>query len=191
VADPARRPTTTGSATAPATGPTADWRTYQDPKQRFRFKYPAGWEQKAVTPGHAPVAVIFSEASEGNTVPGGEKGTHQFHANMNVGIASLPATIDVKSVAGSLKGRFAKRWPDFHLVEESDTTLGGVPALKLVYTYTDTAGDPMLENVQLFAVADKTLYTLTLGTGAEQFARFEPTAAAIIQSFEPGEPTAK
>ena len=109
----------------------------------------------------------------------------------NVFVADLPATIDVKTAAGGVKSGLAKRWPDFHLVEESETTLGGVPALKLVYTYTYKAGLPMLENVQVFAVADKTLYTLSLGTTADQFARFEPTAAAVIQSFEPGEPTAK
>jgi hypothetical protein len=70
---------------------------------------------------------------------------------------------------------------DFDLKSSSLTTLGGLPAHMVVYTFTDE--DIPLQNLQVWTVKDGVAYVITYGGNPEEFDISLPALQSLMDSF--------
>jgi hypothetical protein len=70
---------------------------------------------------------------------------------------------------------------NFQLLNSSSTTLGGLPAHMIVYTFTD--GQTPLQNLQAWTVKDGIAYILTYGGIPEEFDSSLPSMQSVLDSF--------
>lgn len=96
----------------------------------------------------------------------------------------IPLQVYVNAGIDVLKKIFS----GFNLISSNATTLGGVPAQKMVYTANLPSG-LKLEFLQLFAIKDNTSYVVTSGTLPGNFATYLPTVQKMISSFSFTPPT--
>jgi hypothetical protein len=70
---------------------------------------------------------------------------------------------------------------NFQLLNSSSTTLGGLPAHMIVYTFTDELTP--LQNLQAWTVKDGVAYVITYGGVPEEFESSLPALQSVLDSF--------
>jgi hypothetical protein len=102
--------------------------------------------------------------------------------NLNV----LVNTSGSKALSGVTDDAIAevqRNYPDFNLIERTNTTLGGYPASKIVYTtFTNTGGT--LKIMQIWAIKDGYLYALTYKASSSTYEKYLGTTQHVIDSFQ-------
>jgi eukaryotic-like serine/threonine-protein kinase len=81
-----------------------------------------------------------------------------------------------------------KIFSGLNLISSNATTLGGVPAQKMVYTANLSSG-LKLKFLQYFTIRDNTSYDITSGTLPGDFATYLPTIQRMISSLSFLSPT--
>jgi len=102
----------------------------------------------------------------------------------SINITEVPA-IGVNSLEDTLKqirDLYPVMLPDFTLVSESDTKLGGIPAH--LFTFTCSQNATKIKMIQIVALKDGKLYTFTYGASSEKYAEFEVEAKKVVASFK-------
>jgi hypothetical protein len=96
----------------------------------------------------------------------------------------IPLQVYVNAGIDVLKKIFS----GFNLISSNETTLGGVPAQKMVYTAKMPSG-LKLKFLQYFAIRDNMSYVITSGTLPGDFATYVPTLQRMISSLSFISPT--
>jgi len=102
----------------------------------------------------------------------------------SINIIEAPA-MGVNSLEDALKQMrqiYPVMLPDFALVSESDTKLGGVPAHSFTFTCSQNAAK--IKMTQIITLKNGKLYTLTYGALPEKYAEFEVEAKKVAATFK-------
>ena len=93
----------------------------------------------------------------------------------------LPSSdFSLDSYTDAARGQ-VESFENFQLINSSSTTLGGLPAHMIVYTFTDE--QTPLQNLQAWTVKDGMAYVLTYGGVPEEFESSLPALQSVLESF--------
>ncbi len=146
---------------------------YENKHAGIRFRYPSSWEKQEAALGFS--TVVITNSANKNDSDG-------FKENLNVIISPLPFGASMNNSTTSTIELLNKTFTDFNLLESNPAVLAGVPAHKLVYTIRQ--GQYNLRTMQVYAIKNNKLYTLTTVSGADDYASSFGTMERMIQSFE-------
>jgi hypothetical protein len=150
---------------------------FKAPDESFSISYPKGWEAapgvlKAAFPGSAGVFVHASEQGGAPEV-------------LAISAIPMPEAVDPKNFAVWAKGfknGLIGQLPRAKLIGESQITVGGLPAARLVLDNSDAAGNTA-RFIQIGFAKGNIGYSLTLVTDPKNFEKFLPIEQAIVASF--------
>ena len=150
---------TMGSSTASSLVP------YNNPNLGFSLEYPSDWQK---------------EESLSFTTPQGGSGDRAPEV-INVVTEVLPSSdFSLDSYTDAAMGQ-VESFENFQLLNSSSTTLGGLPAHMIVYTFTDE--QTPLQNLQAWTVKDGMAYVVTYGGVPEEFDSSLPALQNVLDSF--------
>jgi len=72
---------------------------------------------------------------------------------------------------------------DFNLSESNVTTIAGIPAHKVVYTWEDEDYGFLMKNMEIHAIKDSTEYIIIYMVYESAYANYLDTAQQMIDSF--------
>jgi hypothetical protein len=149
-----------------ASNVTGDLATYSNPNLGFSLEYPSNWQREEILTFVSPQGGIDNRAPE----------------VIRVTTEVLPTSdYNLERYTEAALGQ-VEVFQDFRLLNSSSTTLGGLPANLIVYTFTDESQTP-LQNLQVWAVKDGMAYVITYGGTPEEFDSSLPAFQSIIDSF--------
>jgi hypothetical protein len=138
---------------------------YNNPNLGFTLEYPSDWQK---------------EESLSFTSPQGGMGDRAPEA-INVVTEVLPSSdFSLDSYTDAAMGQ-VESFENFQLLNSSSTTLGGLPAHMIVYTFTDELTP--LQNLQAWTVKDGMAYVITYGGVPEEFESSLPALQSVLDSF--------
>jgi hypothetical protein len=150
---------TIGSSTASGLVP------YNNPNLGFSLEYPSDWQK---------------EESLSFTTPQGGTGDRSPEV-INVITEVLPSSdFSLDSYTDAAMSQ-VESFENFQLLNSSSTTLGGLPAHMIVYTFTDE--QTPLQNLQAWTVKDGVAYVITYGGVSEEFNSSLPALQRVLDSF--------
>jgi hypothetical protein len=146
--------------------------TYENSNYGIKIQYPSAWIK--VIPANQGSNDIVRFRSPPGTSP------VTFDIIVSTGSVSplIPLQLYANAGIDMLKNSFS----DFSLISSNATTLGSVPAQKMVYTASLPSG-LKLKFLQFFALKDSTSYVITTGTLPDDFATYLPTIQKMASSF--------
>jgi hypothetical protein len=150
---------TIGSSTATSLVP------YNNPNLGFSLEYPSDWQKEE------SLSFITPQAGTGDRSP----------EVINVVTEVLPSSnFSLDSYTDAAMGQ-VESFENFQLLNSSSTTIGGLPAHMIVYTFSD--GQTPLQNLQAWTVKDGIAYIITYGGVPEEFDSSLPSMQSVLDSF--------
>jgi hypothetical protein len=139
---------------------------YNNPNLGFSLEYPSNWEKEE------SLTFVSLQGGVGNRTP----------EVISITTEVLPTSdFNLERYTEAALGQ-VDVFQDFRLLNSSSTTLGGLPAHLIVYTFTDESQTP-LQNLQVWTVKDGTAYVITYGGTPEEFDSSLPTFQSVVDSF--------
>jgi hypothetical protein len=149
-----------------ASNVTGDLATYSNPNLGFSLEYPSDWQKEEILTFVSPQGGIDNRAPEVIRVTTEVLPTSDFSLDRY----SEAALGQVES------------FQDFKLLNSSFTTLAGLPAYMILYTFTEESQTP-LQILQLWTVKDGMAYIITYNGTYEEFDSSLPAMQSIVDSF--------
>jgi hypothetical protein len=150
---------TMGSSTASSLVP------YNNPNLGFSLEYPSDWQKEE------SLSFITPRGGTGDRSP----------EVINVVTEVLPSSnYSLDSYTNAAMGQ-VESFENFQLLNSSSTTLGGLPAHMIVYSFTDE--QTPLQNLQAWTVKDGIAYVITYGGVPEEFDSSLPALQSVLDSF--------
>jgi hypothetical protein len=138
---------------------------YNNPNLGFSLEYPSDWEKEESLSFTSP------QGGMGNRAP----------EVISVVTEVLPSSnFSLNSYTDAAMGQ-VESFENFQLLNSSSTTLGGLPAHMIVYTFTDE--QTPLQNLQAWTVKDGMAYVVTYGGVPEEFESSLPVLQGVMDSF--------
>jgi hypothetical protein len=154
----------TGNLTA-GSSVASDLIRYDNPNLGFSLEYPSEWQKEESLSFTSP------QVGAGNRAP----------EVINVVTEVLPSSnFSLDSYTDAAMGQ-VESFENFQLLNSTSTTLGGLPAHMIVYTFTDD--QTPLQNLQAWTVKDGMAYVLTYGGVPEEFESSLPALQSVLDSF--------
>ncbi len=145
--------------------PTNETFPYDNPNLGFTLEYPSDWtKDESIT--------FVSPMSETDEAP----------ESISITTEIIPTNLTLGEYSNSALRLLEEQFPDFTLLELVNSTLSGFPAQQIVYTYTQDGTE--LKLMQIWAVADGTVYALTYGGIPAEFNDALPDFQSMVDSFE-------
>ena len=147
---------------------TNNTKTYADPSYGYSLQYPSNWLHTYLMGGLFPVFAPTNITSE-------------FAPNVIV----FASRIDQNTTLDQARKFFldsGQKQQDFQLISDTMTTLGGVPAHKVVYTFTNVGNT--IAQIIVIAVVHGKEYSLTFTALPDQLPFYVPTVQKIFDSFK-------
>jgi hypothetical protein len=141
--------------------------TYDNSEYGFSIKYPTTWTKNEI-----PEGVNFVGASEVFNV-WSFKNLPLFENEKKTLDENVKATIDERM----------KKQSNFRLEESNDIEFNGLPAHKILFTYTDSKSGPT-RAMEVILINGNVRYELYFAASTELFAKSLPTAEQMFDSFE-------
>lgn len=145
---------------------TSELLAYDNPNLGFTLEYPSDWIKEESLSFISPRLSVSDEAPE------------------SISVTTEPnlSNLTLEEYSDSSITMLESQFPNFTLIESSNSTLSGYPASQIVYTYT--IEDVDLKNFQIWTVADDMVYVLTYGGTTKEFDNSLPVIQDMIDSFE-------
>jgi hypothetical protein len=138
---------------------------YNNPNLGFSLEYPSDWQKEESLSFTSPQGGVGDRAPE----------------VISVVTEVLPSSdFSLDSYTDAAMGQ-VESFESFQLLNSSSTTLGGLPAHMIVYTFTDELTP--LQNLQAWTVRDGMAYVLTYGGVPEEFESSLPALQSVMDSF--------
>ena len=170
---PAAPPTGAPDVGPPAGGAAAG-DAFDDPKGRFDVLPPSGWTVD--TSGAQGTAAVFLDPEPVDTPKGA------FQPNVNVIVAPSPGGQLADLLDGTRK-ELASLNQYKSTTDEEITLADGTAAHLFGGTFTDQASGLDLQNLQLFAVDDTSVYVVTGTAPTSAWSRYESELATSVRSM--------
>jgi hypothetical protein len=138
---------------------------YNNPNLGFSLEFPSDWQKEESLSFTSP------QGGAGNRAP----------EVINVVTEVLPSSdFSLDSYTDAALGQ-VESFENFQLLNSTSTTLGGLPAHMIVYTFTDE--QTPLQNLQAWTVKDGMAYVITYGGVPEEFDSSLPALQSVLDSF--------
>jgi len=139
---------------------------YSNPSFGFTLEFPSNWQKEE------SLTLISSQGGIDNQSP----------EVISIDTEILPTSdfsLDTYSEASLSQ---VKSFQDFKLLNSSSTTLAGLPAHMIVYSFIDESETP-LQNLQVWTVKDGTAYIITYTGTPEEFESSLPALQSVLDIF--------
>jgi hypothetical protein len=147
----------------------SDLVSYSNPNLGFSLEYPSEWEKEE------SLTFVSPQGGIGNRTP----------EVISITTEVLPTSdFSLDSYTEAALGQ-VESFQDFRLLNSSSTTLAGLPAHMIVYSFTDESQTP-LENLQVWTMKDGMAYVITYGGTTEEFDSSLPVFQSVMDSFRIG-----
>lgn len=172
---PAKTTTTT-------TANNTNFLTYQNPISGIKIQYPSGWLKEAA----AGTGVTFVlPAGKNNNNNSNNSTPEQFLAKLNTtAIAGFPPNVPLKGMADGVLNGYKHLLPNFQLESYMNTTLGGSPAVKIVYMFTDPRHGGDFKASDTATIKGNRLYVIQYYVQSSKYQSYLPTLQKMLDSFE-------
>ena len=161
------KPTTTTNNT--------NFLTYQNLTSGIKIQYPSDWLKEAA----AGTGVTFILPAGNNSNP------EQFLAKLNTtAIAGFPPNVPLKGMADGVLNGYKHFLPNFQLESYMNTTLGGSPAVKIVYRFTDPRNGGDFKASDTATIKANRLYVIQYYVQSSKYQSYLPTLQKMLDSFE-------
>jgi hypothetical protein len=133
----------------------------------FTLEYPSNWtKQESLT-------FVSPQGGVGNRAP----------EIIRITTEELPTSDYSLDSYSDLGLRQLESFRDFKLLNSSSTTLAGLPARMIVYSFTDEVGQTTLQNLQAWTIKDGVAYVVTYIGTPEEFDSSLPALQRILDTF--------
>ncbi|GGB07040.1 PsbP-related protein [Puia dinghuensis] len=146
------------------------WLTYTNSANKFTVNYPKEWTHRET--GNS---VLFLSPKENEN--------DDFQENVNIMLQDLSANpLNLEQYTALSKKMITENAAASTILSSTPTTFAGQKAMETIYTMTFEGRAMKLQ--QIWFIKNKTAYVFTYTAEQSQYARYEPTATAIINSFK-------
>jgi len=154
--------------------------TYQNPTSGIKIQYPSDWLKEAA----AGTGVTFVLPA-GNNNNSNNSNPEQFLAKLNTtAIAGFPPNVPLKGMADGVLNGYKHFLPNFQLESYMNTTLGGSPAVKIVYRFTDSRHGGDFKASDTATIKANRLYVIQYYVQSSKYQSYLPTLQKMLDSFE-------
>jgi PsbP-like protein len=171
----AQKNATTATTIAPSpitTKTTNNFLTYENPTIGINIQYPADWIKNATSQG-----VTFILAAKNNSNP------DQFWAKLDAfNVPGFPLNMPLKAMADGVLNGYKRSLPNFQLESYTNTTLGGNPAVKIVYMFTNSK-EGNLKATDIGTIKNNRLYVIQYYVESAKYQNYLPILQKIVDSF--------
>jgi hypothetical protein len=159
---------TAGNQTMASTA-TSDLTPYSNPNLGFTLEYPSNWTRQE------SLAFVSSQVGIGNQAP----------ELITIDTEVLPTLDFSLDTYTNLTLRQAQEsLQDFKLLNSSSTTLAGLPAHMIVYSFTPSQ-NTTLQNLATWTIKDGMVYIITYIATPEEFESSLPALRSVLDTFRP------
>jgi serine/threonine-protein kinase len=139
---------------------------YDNSNLGFTLEYPSDWIKEESLSFVSPRLSVSDEAPE------------------SIAVTTEPniSNLTLQEYSDSSLSILESQFPNFTLIESSNSTLSGYPSYQILYTYTFEDVD--LKNLQIWTIADDMVYVLTYGGTTKEFDNSFPVIQNMVDSFE-------
>lgn len=146
---------------------TSDLVRYSNPNLGFTLEYPSNWQKEESLSFASPQGGIDNRAPE----------------VISITTEVLPTSdFSLDTYSESAIGQ-VESFPDFKLLNSTSTTLAGLPAHMIVYSFTDEEIQTPWQNLQVWTIKDGIAYIITYGGVPEEFESSLPALQSVMDSF--------
>jgi hypothetical protein len=147
---------------------------YESPDYGIRTQYPEGWEILIQRTSNSSISLRFDSPPENDT--------DTFRENVLFVIDTISNNTTLSNFTSAAVTSYLERYPDLEFSEVSSTNLTNntIPAYKLVATRAQDG----LDFMQIFAIQDDKVYTITYSSERTRYSTYLPIIERVIDSFE-------
>jgi hypothetical protein len=147
---------------------------YESPDYGIRTQYPEGWEILIQRTSNSSISLRFDSPPENDT--------DNFRENVLFVIDTISNNTTLSNFTSAAVTSYLERYPDLEFSEVSSTNLTNntIPAYKLVATRAQDG----LDFMQIFAIQDDKVYTITYSSERTRYSTYLPIIERVIDSFE-------
>lgn len=169
-------------AKATTTANNTNFLTYQNSTSGIRIQYPSGWLKEAAA-GTGVTFVLPTGNNSNNN--GSNNNPERFLAKLNTtAIAGFPPNVPLKGMADGVLNGYKHFLPNFQLESYMNTTLGGSPAVKIVYMFTDPRDGGDFKASDTATIKSNRLYVIQYYVQSSKYQSYLPTLQKMLDSFE-------
>ena len=145
------------------------WLTYTDSTNKFTMSYPKEWSQQA----SGNIVAFLSPKADAKD---------QFQENVNLMLQDISAQpMTLEQYTDLTKKQVTDAGGAGAIVSQAPTVLAGHKAMQLIYNFSYQGH--ALKVKQYYFIKGKTVFLFSYTAEPGQFAKYEQTATAIINSF--------
>jgi eukaryotic-like serine/threonine-protein kinase len=153
---------------------------YENLTSGIKIQYPSDWLKEAA----AGTGVTFILPT-GNNNNSNNSNPEQFLAKLNTtAIAGFPPNVPLKGMADGVLNGYKHFLPNFQLESYMNTTLGGSPAVKIVYRFTDPRNGGDFKASDTATIKESRLYVIQYYVQSSKYQSYLPTLQKMLDSFE-------
>jgi eukaryotic-like serine/threonine-protein kinase len=149
----------------------SDFLTYDDILSGFSIKYPPDWQLEQ----GIDRALRFKAPRDGTS-------SDSSPAGLAITFKEVPANVSLSTITQTQLGTLKNLYPDFKLLESGETSFGGRPAYRIVFTATDP--DQLFKKaMQIWFKESTKAYLITYKADVDTFSNYLSTVEQMLNSF--------
>jgi len=154
------------------TSPQVAGQTYQNTKYGFSCDYPEGW---GIDEG-IDYTVLFAGPMEGK---------YDYMSNISIVVQELPMAQSLEDIVSMVELAAKSLYPSYTVVQQYETTIGGVPAIVQVCTIdaVDAMGYPLKDALAVF-IKGKTVVSITLDATEDVYEKNRDEFILVTETFK-------
>jgi hypothetical protein len=147
-----------------------NYRVYENSKIGIKIDVPSGWQYKEENTSE--VLFLTNESSASGIL-------------VSVDTKSIPTNLSLDAFTQVNMNHIQQNYPNIHLITSNQTTLGGMPAHQIVFTYT--SGENLNKSMEIWTLKNDKgyfiVYSAGVGEGHDNFSILLPVAKHMVGSF--------
>ena len=146
---------------------TSDLVLYSNPNLGFSLEYPSDWRKEESLTFISPQGGIGNRAPEIMSITSEVLPTSDY--SLDSYTEAAPSQVEL--------------FKDFRLLNSYSTTLAGLPAHMIIYSFTDEEDQTPLQNLQAWTIKNGMAYVITYGGTPEEFSSSLSVLQSAMDSF--------
>ena len=148
---------------------------YKNPILGIQILHPISWK---------PIENVTSNGHIVEFMPAVENEHQQLMPFVTLSIENISSkNSDLKSLTNQ-NLQIAKGLPVFHMINSSSLVLSGVPAHKIIYTFSSLVPMPSeFQSMNIWTIKGNTAYTISYSEAKSEYLKHLPAIEKIVRSF--------
>ena len=148
---------------------------YENVNAGIRIQHPENWQKKDVENPFTGEIVLFTSPSNP---------TNRFEPKLSIRIENLSRqSISLEDYTNSAIKEIQKYLENSNITDSSSTTLGGIPAHRVVYNGVNGESQ-LIKNLEVWAVFNQKVYIVSYTATPEEYPNYLESVEKMINSFE-------